>query len=139
VRAVARDGPRPRGAADRGGAERRDGLCALARQGKEAEQRAIAELVARHCVDEVVVGLPRRLDGSLGPEAEAARAYAGWLKTFLPCPVVLWDERLSTRQAERALLEGDLSRKRRRSVIDQTAAALILQAYLDRRRTVDPV
>ncbi len=79
----------------------------------------------------VVVGLPRRLDGSSGPEAAAARALADAVRLATRLPVTMVDERLSSAAAERALLEGGLKRARRRSLSDQVAAAIILQSYLD--------
>lgn len=84
--------------------------------------------------EEIVVGLPRRLDGSSGPEAVAARRLADALRTASGLRVELLDERLSTVQAERALLAADARRSRRRQVVDSVAAALILQSYLERRR-----
>ena len=83
--------------------------------------------------DSLVVGLPRRLDGSLGPEAKAARALAGGLGRASGLAVTLVDERLSSVAAERALLATGARRARRRQLSDQVAAALILQAHLDRR------
>ena len=84
----------------------------------------------------VVLGLPRNMDGSEGPRAQSARAFARNLATPLPLPVLLWDERLSTVAAERALLEADTSRKRRAEVIDAVAAGYILQGALDRMRHI---
>jgi putative Holliday junction resolvase len=80
----------------------------------------------------LVVGLPRRMDGSLGPEAKAARALAAELGRASGLPVTLVDERLTSAAAERALLAGGVSRARRRQLSDQVAAALILQTHLDR-------
>ena len=79
-----------------------------------------------------VIGLPRNMDGSEGPRAQSARAYARNVAEKLGIPVLLWDERLSTVAAERALLEADTSRKRRAEVIDALAAQFILQGVLDR-------
>ncbi len=84
-----------------------------------------------HQVVGVVVGLPLNMDGSEGEESRQARAWAGRLRQHLEVPVVLWDERLSTMAAERALLEGGMRRKRRRQQRDAIAATLILQTYLD--------
>lgn len=80
----------------------------------------------------VVVGLPLNMDGSSGPRAQAARAFARNVAEKLSLPVVLWDERLTTAAAERTLLEADTSRKRRTEVIDSLAAQFILQGALDR-------
>jgi putative Holliday junction resolvase len=82
----------------------------------------------------IVVGLPRRMDGSDGPEAKAARALAGELRNASRLPVELVDERLTTAAAERSLLEGGVRRKARRASIDRVAATLLLQSHLDRKR-----
>lgn len=82
-------------------------------------------------VEKVVVGLPKNMDGSLGPKAREVEALALKLKQEMGLPVVFWDERLSTVAAERVLLEGDVSRRKRRRVRDKMAAVIILQSYLD--------
>lgn len=79
-----------------------------------------------------VLGLPRNMDGSEGPRAQGARAFARNLGGLTPLPVLMWDERLSTVAAERALIAADMSRKRRSEVIDAVAASYILQGALDR-------
>ena len=83
-----------------------------------------------------VLGLPRNMDGSEGPRAQSTRAFARNLSRLTDLPIGFWDERLSTVAAERALLEADTSRKRRAEVIDQVAAAYILQGALDRLRNL---
>jgi putative holliday junction resolvase len=93
----------------------------------------IASLVRRHELGEIVIGLPLDMRGDSGPQAEAARAFADELRVIVSIPVVLWDERLTTMQAERALLEGDVSRAGRRQRIDKIAASLMLQSFLDSR------
>lgn len=94
-----------------------------------AELIALAEARA---IGGLVLGLPRHMDGGEGPRAQSARAFAHNLARLTPLPMVFWDERLSTVAAERALLEADLSRRRRAEVIDSVAAAYILQGLLDR-------
>jgi putative Holliday junction resolvase len=84
--------------------------------------------------EELVVGLPRRLDGTIGPEAKAARELGRELREKTGLRVTMMDERLTSVAAERALLAGGASRARRRELSDQVAAALILQTYLERRR-----
>jgi len=79
-----------------------------------------------------VLGLPINMDGTEGPRAQATRAFARNLARFTPLPIALWDERLSTAAVERALIAADASRTRRKAVIDQHAAAYILQGALDR-------
>jgi putative Holliday junction resolvase len=94
----------------------------------------LKELAGRYRPEKVVFGLPRRTDGSLGGEAEKATAFAGEVAGALSVPVVPWDERLTTREAERVLIGADVRRAKRRLVIDKLAAVLILQGYLDRGR-----
>jgi putative Holliday junction resolvase len=88
--------------------------------------------------DRIVVGLPLNLDGRGGPQARRVLDFAGRLRAVSGLPVDTWDERLTTREAERRLIEGDVSRARRKGLIDQTAACLLLQAYLDRQNRVVP-
>jgi putative holliday junction resolvase len=80
----------------------------------------------------IVLGLPFNMDGSVGPRVQATQAFARNLEKLTALPICYWDERLSTVAAERALLEADTSRKRRKEVIDQVAAGYILQGALDR-------
>ena len=80
----------------------------------------------------IILGLPLNMDGSEGPRVQSTRAFARNLIKLTELPITFWDERLSTVAAERALIEGDTSRKRRREVIDQVAAGYILQGALDR-------
>ncbi len=82
----------------------------------------------------IVLGLPRNMDGSEGPRCQSTRAFARNLAARTELPIGFWDERLSTVAAERALIEADLTRKRRAEVIDAVAAAYILQGALDRIR-----
>ncbi len=81
-----------------------------------------------------IIGLPVNFNGTEGPRAQSCRAFARNLAALTPAPIALWDERLSTAAAERALIEADTSRKRRAEVIDAVAAAYILQGALDRMR-----
>lgn len=91
----------------------------------------LALLAAREAKG-IVLGLPLNMDGSEGPRAQSTRAFARNLEKLTPLPIAFWDERLSTVAAERALLEADASRKRRKEVIDAVAAGYILQGALDR-------
>lgn len=95
---------------------------------------AIADIAADNEVEEIVFGLPVRLDGRVGPEAEGVLEVVEKLRAKVQIPVDTWDERLSTAAAERALIGGDVSRSRRKNLVDQVAAALFLQAYLDKNR-----
>jgi putative holliday junction resolvase len=110
------------------------GLTTLARTKFSTDTRHLLELAARHDVGGFVIGLPINLDGSSGPRAQATRAFARNLSKLTPLPILYWDERLSTAEAERTLLEADLSRRRRAQVVDKVAATLILQSALDRLR-----
>ncbi|HEX8438265.1 Holliday junction resolvase RuvX [Archangium sp.] len=106
----------------------------IRRTSLKADLAALGELVREYEAERFVVGLPLNMDGSEGPRAEATRKFADILTQALGLPVELVDERLSTVAAQRTLLEADLSRARRREVIDQMAAQFILQGWLDARR-----
>jgi putative holliday junction resolvase len=93
---------------------------------------AILALAAERGAVGFVLGLPRNMDGSEGPRAQSSRAFARNLARLTALPILMWDERLSTVAAQRALLEADTSRKRRAEVIDAVAAGYILQGALDR-------
>lgn len=94
----------------------------------------IIEIVREHDVTEIVIGVPYNMDGSEGPQALKIRQFEELLLKNVTVPVYEWDERLTTVAAERALLEADMSRAKRKKIVDQVAAALILQGHLDRRR-----
>ena len=108
------------------------GLGVVERSGLAADLEAIRRCFADYAPTTIVVGLPKNMNGTLGPQAEKVSAFARALETALAVPIVLWDERGSTLGAERVLLEADLSRAKRRKVIDKAAAVFILQGYLDR-------
>ena len=94
----------------------------------------IAALARRKEVELVVVGLPTSLDGSEGPQAAIVRDFAARLAPLLDVPIAFWDERYTTAEAERLLLDRRLSREERRARIDAAAAAIMLQSYLDAKR-----
>ena len=81
--------------------------------------------------ERILVGMPRNMDGSYGPAAEAAKQFIQQLRQEMEVPIQTWDERLSSVQAKRVLLQANLSRKKRKGKIDKMAAAVILQSYLD--------
>lgn len=97
------------------------------------ELKAVAAIVADNDVTAVVIGLPRELSGKEGPRAAHARAFAGAIQGFVEVPIGFQDERLTTVEAERLLRGAGVVGKRRRANVDQTAATLILQAWLDRQ------
>ena len=110
------------------------GLPTLARVGPRKDVRAVVALVREHAVEEVVVGLPRRLDGSVGPQAEKVQAFAAELRQALRVPVQEWDERFTSVEATRTLIEGGVKRRDRKQSVDKVAAVLILQGFLDYRK-----
>ncbi|PFE19335.1 Holliday junction resolvase RuvX [Bacillus cereus] len=91
----------------------------------------ISELVKQYNVDKIVVGLPKNMNGTIGPRGEACQQFAENLRELLQLDVVMWDERLSTMAVERLLISADVSRKKRKQVIDKMAAVVILQGFLD--------
>ena len=96
----------------------------------------LAALVHEKNVGQIVVGLPRNMDGSLGEMAKQVLAFVDALKEKVSLPVDTFDERLTTTEAERVLIQANLSRKRRKTLRDSLAAVLILQGYLESRKTV---
>lgn len=95
------------------------------------ELDSLARIVEEYNVDEIVIGMPFNMDGTVGPMAEAVREFAEDLKSRFELPVREWDERLSSKAAERVLIEGNIRRKKRKTLIDKVSAAMILQGYLD--------
>ena len=91
----------------------------------------IAEIAARDKIGVIVLGLPRNMNGTYGPAAEKSRAFAEALKAKIPCEIKLWDERLTSVAAQKSLHQSGRNTKQSRAVIDQVAAQLILQGYLD--------
>jgi putative Holliday junction resolvase len=107
------------------------GLEVWVRRGREADLAHILKVAREYHVQQIVVGLPRHMDGRLGAAAPEIQEFADALGQALRGEVIFWDERLTTAAAERLLIQADVSRKRRRQVVDQLAAVLILQSYLD--------
>jgi putative Holliday junction resolvase len=100
---------------------------------KPAER--VAELVRGKKVDLVVAGIPKRMNGQIGTAATEVLQFVDKLRTILPCPVVTWDERLTTVAAQRALRDAGKKTRHTRGYVDQVAAQMILQSYLDRQHT----
>lgn len=107
------------------------GLPTLSRLSFEEDVAALGGIIRKYEVQEVVIGCPRNMDGTWGEEAEKASAFAQELERAFGVRTVLWDERLTTRAAERLLIEASVRRRKRRQVVDQVAAVLILQGFLD--------
>ena len=93
----------------------------------------VADIVREKKVDHVVTGIPRRMDGQIGAAATEVLQFVEKLREILPCPVVPWDERLTTAAAHRALRDAGKKTRHTRGYVDQVAAQMILQSYLDRR------
>jgi len=94
----------------------------------------LAQIVGEKKIDRVVVGIPRRMTGEIGPAATEVLRFVDKLQAILPCAVVTWDERLTTVAAHRALREAGKKTRVTRGYVDQVAAQIILQGYLDRRQ-----
>lgn len=105
----------------------------IQRRGPKADSLRVKALVVERGVSRVIAGLPLTLGGEQGPQSAKVMEFVEGLRRRLQVPVEMWDERLSTREAERTLIAADMSRARRKEVIDQMAAVLILQTYLDAR------
>jgi len=101
------------------------------RQSLDEDLQYLEKLVKEEGISQIVLGLPRNMDGSLGERAQKTIQFKKLLEEKLQLPVVLFDERLTTEEAEQVLLSADVSRKKRKKVIDQLAAVIILQRYLD--------
>lgn len=97
--------------------------------------RGLAKLITEEDVGKVVIGLPKNMNGTDSVQTQKVREFAKTLEPMVNIPIELWDERLSTVAAEKSLLQADLSRARRKKVIDGVAASLILQSYLDSRQS----
>lgn len=107
------------------------GLETIRRRDEQTDLAYLQDLVRKYEVTEIVVGLPKNMDGTVGARGEICKAFAEVLRVNLKLPVHLWDERLTTVAAQRTLLEADTSRKKRKQVVDKIAASFILQGYLD--------
>lgn len=108
------------------------GVTTISRRDYVSDLKEIGRLLREYEVEKILVGLPLRMDGTEGDQAARIQKFVDQLKEHVPAmPVILWDERCSTVAAERTLLEADLSRAKRKKVINQMAAVFILQGYLD--------
>jgi putative Holliday junction resolvase len=110
------------------------GLETIRRKSTDQDLQELARIVTKYQVSRIVVGLPKNMNGTLGPQAEKVLKWKETLERSLALPVETWDERLSTVGATRILLEADVSRKKRKQSVDKIAAVIILQGYLDANR-----
>lgn len=109
------------------------GLDTIHRQNKRVDFAQLERVIREHDVAEIVMGLPLRMSGAEGIQAEKMQAFAEEIRRRFKLPVHLWDERLTSAQANRLLRETEMSIKRRGAVVDQMAAVLILQSWMDAR------
>ena len=110
------------------------GLNTLERRNKRMDIAALQAIITTYAIARIVVGMPRNMDGSYGERAAVTERFAQTLEAVCHLPCIRWDERLSTRQAERLLIEANQRRSKRKAVRDKIAAQLILQSYLDYQR-----
>jgi putative Holliday junction resolvase len=110
------------------------GLTQIARRHPRADVAALLDVITAHEVSQIVVGMPRNMNGTYGPQAEKTERFIHALEQRCPIPCIRWDERLTTLQAERLLIAANQRRERRKAVRDKLAAQLILQNYLDYQR-----
>ncbi len=110
------------------------GLKTIRRKSSEEDLKELTQIIHQFEIKKLVVGLPKSMDGSLGKQAGIVFKWIKSIQKQLSLPIVTWDERLSTVGASKILLEADLSRKKRKGVIDKIAAVLILQGYMDQMR-----
>ena len=108
------------------------GIETIRRTSLENDFNRLRELISEYEVHELVVGMPKNMNGTKGERAEKTEEFVEKMKAVIDLPVIFWDERLSTVMAERQLIAADVSRKKRKGVIDKMAAVVILQGYLDR-------
>ena len=107
------------------------GVTTIKRVGKKKDIEAIKQIIAEKQVNKIVSGLPKNMNGTVGPQGEKVQKFCELLKEETNIPIEFWDERLSTVAAERSLIEGNVRRENRKKVIDMLAAVIILQGYLD--------
>jgi len=112
------------------------GITTVRRKGIKKDLEELDKIIKEKEVTEIVVGLPKNMNGTLGPQSEKVVKFTEKLKTITDLEIKFWDERLTTVAAERSLIEGDMSRQKRKKVIDMIAAVLILQGYLDMKRNI---
>lgn len=108
------------------------GIETIRRTSLENDFNRLRELISEYEVHELVVGMPKNMNGTNGERAEKTEEFVEKMKAVIDLPVTFWDERLSTVMAERQLIAADVSRKKRKGIIDKMAAVVILQGYLDR-------
>lgn len=109
------------------------GVTTIKRESKEKDYKAIESLIKEYNISKVVAGLPKNMNGTIGPQGEKVIKFAEKIKNKFKIDLIYVDERLTTMAAERILIEGDVRRENRKKVIDKVAATYILQLYLDKK------
>ncbi|UPA29437.1 Holliday junction resolvase RuvX [Terrisporobacter glycolicus] len=110
------------------------GVTTIKRVGKKKDIEEIKKIISEKQVNKIVSGLPKNMNGTVGPQGEKVQKFCELIKQETNLPIEFWDERLSTVAAERSLIEGNVRRENRKKVIDMLAAVIILQGYLDLQR-----
>ncbi|MTK11698.1 MAG: Holliday junction resolvase RuvX [Clostridiaceae bacterium] len=107
------------------------GITTIRRKSTEKDLEEIKKICEEYSVESIVAGLPKNMNGTLGPQSEKVISFCDLIKEDINLPINMWDERLTTVAAHRAMLEADLSRAKRKKIVDKMAAIYILQGYLD--------
>lgn len=107
------------------------GITTVKRKGIERDIEEIKNICSEYGVEKIVAGLPKNMNGTLGPQSEKVKSVCEVLEANLGIEIIMWDERLTTVAAHRLMLEADLSREKRKKIVDKIAATYILQGYLD--------
>jgi putative holliday junction resolvase len=107
------------------------GITTIRRKGKKSDVEELKKLCTQYQVEEMIAGLPKNMNGTLGPQSEKIIKFCDYIKEELHLPLKYWDERLTTVAATKAMLESDMSRAKRKKIVDKVAATYILQGYLD--------
>jgi putative holliday junction resolvase len=110
------------------------GVDTIRRKNIEEDLRQLREICSNYNVDIIVVGLPKNMNGTLGPQGQKVLDFCEVIKNSIDIKIDMWDERLTTVAANRAMLEADMSREKRKKLVDKVAATYILQGYLDRMK-----
>ncbi len=108
------------------------GITTVRRKSLEKDLLNLKEIFKEYTIEAIVVGLPKNMNGTIGPQAEKTMVFGDILKEEFGLEIVYWDERLTTMAAHRVMIEADFSRKKRKSLVDKIAATYILQGYLDK-------
>ena len=107
------------------------GITTIRRKNEEIDIEELKKICDQYTVEKIVLGFPKNMNGTVGPQGEKVIAFSEKLKEIFSFDIVLWDERLTTVAATRAMLEADMSRSKRKEIVDKVAATYILQGYLD--------